>query len=454
VDPIPIVLAGLALAAAAAVQQLAGSTVSDAYGAFKEILRRRLAGRRLTSARCATGGDYATVFEAFARAPAALRPLIKAPEFEALIEERTRTFIGRGHVLAAIDRELADSAGGSGYIIVCGEPGIGKTALAAQLVKTGGHVHHFNVVTQNIRSARQFLQNACAQLIVRYDLGFESLPPDAVVDSGFLVRLLTEAAAQAEATAALPVVVVVDALDEAEDGSLAPGANRLHLPAVLPRGVFFVVTTRDEHDRRLDVERETTIWIREEDPGNSADIVRYVEAFIAEHEGVMKQRMAAWGVAKGDLVAQLVERSEGNFMYLVHVLADIAQGRLDADASRDLHALPHGLQGYYRRHWRHMRAAAPERFEQRQRPVLSVLAVSREPVGLSQLCEWTGLPAGHVRAVLDEWQEFLNEVDRPAGGRAYRLYHRSFGEFLEAEASLRAYHERIAETALAKLTDR
>jgi broad-specificity NMP kinase len=30
--------------------------------------------------------------------------------------------------------------------LVSGDPGIGKTAIAAELVKSGGHVHHFNIL--------------------------------------------------------------------------------------------------------------------------------------------------------------------------------------------------------------------------------------------------------------------------------------------------------------------
>ena len=38
---------------------------------------------------------------------------------------------------------------------------------------------------------------------------------------------------------------------------------------------------------------------------------------------------------------------------------------------------------------------------------------------------------------------------RPAA--RYRIYHRSFAEFLDDEENLRWYHEQIAQTALAKV---
>ena len=79
-----------------------------------------------------------------------------------------------------------------------------------QLVKTRGYVHHFNISLQGITSTADFLGNVCAQLIVRYGLPHAELPDSALKDSGFLVSLLSEAAAK---SAGKPVVVLVNALD-------------------------------------------------------------------------------------------------------------------------------------------------------------------------------------------------------------------------------------------------
>jgi serine/threonine-protein kinase len=94
-----------------------------------------------------------------------------------------------------------------------------------ELVNRHGYVHHFNIGQQDIRSPQAFLSNICAQLIVRYRLNYPVLPPDAAKNSEFLSQLLTEAAAQPQN---VPLVVLVDALDEAEDSGLAPQANRLY----------------------------------------------------------------------------------------------------------------------------------------------------------------------------------------------------------------------------------
>jgi len=133
-------------------------------------------------------------------------------------------------------------------------------------------------------------------------------------------------------------------------------------------------------------------------------------------------------------------------MYLVYVLRDIARGRLTKDSVGAINALPRGLKSYYQRHWREMKAADPDRFTAYQRPVLCFLAISREPVTVAQLAQWTHLERGEITGVIHEWREFLNPDDD-----RYRIYHRSFAEFLEGEENLRYYHEQIVQSALAKI---
>jgi hypothetical protein len=404
-------------------------------------------------------GDFATVYQLFLQAPVALAKQIRAQEFKTLIDERTRNFVGRDFVFRAIDEAFRDADFPSGYILIRGEPGIGKTAFIAQLVKSRGYIHHFNVAPLGIRTADAFLSNVCAQLIVRYGLEHEGLPSDATRDGGFLSRLLEEAAAT---SGKQPIVIAVDALDEAEDVGFASDANRLFLPPSLPPRVFFIVSARNEDDYRLFVSARRDVYLRDNDPRNLDDVGTYIRAYLAREQSRMETRLHEWSVNEGGFVEELTKKSEGNFMYLVHVLRDIASGDLNPTNAQNIASLPQGLMDYYRRHWNQMRSVDEERFLRYQQPVVSLLATAREPVSRTQLLQWTrqvwqrqgwnlrSLNVTAVKDVLTAWREFLNE--ETIGGEArYRVYHASFQRFLSDEVGLLEYHVAISDAAMSKI---
>jgi hypothetical protein len=371
-------------------------------------------------------------------------------DFRPLIDNRTRGFVGRNFVFEGIDAILADREKfPSGYIVVRGEPGVGKTALVSELVKRRGYLHHFNVVQENITSAATFLANACAQLIVRYDLPHTELPPRATADSGFLKQMLAEAAARADGQR---VVLLVDALDEAEVAAVAAGrrkANRLMLPRDLPEGVVLIVTSREMVADELDVDLRQTIDIEDNDPRNLDDVSEYIRRFVGDSTG-MSERVREWGGTDVEFVSALTAKSQGNFMYVKHVLRDIRAGRISRATIDRLDHLPTGLKEYYASHWDAMRRYDEDVFERLFEPVVFHLAVVREPVSVEQLAEWTHLRPAEVRRVVEAWREFLNE-ERRLEGPAYRVYHTSFQDFLSERVDLRRYDARIADHIMRKI---
>jgi hypothetical protein len=240
-------------------------------------------GVEVRDARGVVVANYGQVFQYYGQA-SQLKSVIRSEQFRALVDNRLGTFVGREFVFEKIDRILGGAQGDSGYIVIRGEPGIGKTAVAAALV-IRGYVHHFNIAADNIRTAKQFLEDVCAQLILRYRLPYDTLPQQAGNDSGFLSRLLSEAADAAREHGELPVVIVVDALDEANRSGYRAGVNRLYLPRTLPAGVFMILTTRDEDNIQLVADKQTEIWIHDDDAQNMNDVADYVRGFVAGHPG-------------------------------------------------------------------------------------------------------------------------------------------------------------------------
>src|SRR5687767_5817992 len=156
----------------------------------------------------------------FQATPAQLRR-----SFDSYMADKLKGFVGREFVFNAIDDFIKSNQ--SGYLVIRGDPGIGKTALLAKLINDHGYIHHFNIALQNIRSIRAFLENICLQLISRYSLPYKSLPQHATDDSGFLSQCLDEAASMRQN---YPIVIAVDALDESDRMGLPSTVNSLYLP--------------------------------------------------------------------------------------------------------------------------------------------------------------------------------------------------------------------------------
>jgi hypothetical protein len=354
--------------------------------------------------------------------------------FDALMRDKLRGFVGRQFVFEAVDEFLDPH--GSGYFVIRGVPGIGKTALMAKLINDRGYIHHFNIASQNIRDTRTFLENACAELIARYDLDHDEIPPRAFEDSGFLVQCLSEAAADPKNH---PVVLAIDALDEADRLGMPAAVNLLYLPFSLPEGAYVVATTRPLDDLHLSVAEIRVLDLEADSQGNLQDITTYIESYVEREE--MRARLATWGVSVKQFVAGLRQKSQGNFMYLYYVLPAIEEGRF---VKGTLDELPEGLMAYYQRHWRQMREGNEENFDTIYAPIVCILGVAQEPVTVQQIANWTKLNPGQVRKSIRLWREFLEEEQANEGTR-YRIYHASFQDFLKEQVDLVRYDEMIAD---------
>lgn len=375
------------------------------------------------------GGDYfdSRTYNYFWASPPRLRR-----SFDALITDKIQNFVGRQFVFNALDEFLTDNL--SGYFIIRSAPGMGKTALMAKLVSDRGYIHHFNVASQNIRSPRVFLENICAQLIARYGLPYKTLPRNAGEDSSFLIQCVSDAAAN---VANQPIVIAVDSLDESDRLGLAPSVNSLYLPSYLPQGVYIVITTRPLQDFHLHVMRQKIIDIEPEANENLIDIEAYISNFMIQRG--MQARLRNWKVTADSFKMKISQKSQGNFMYLYHVLPAIAEGRFRKGT---LDELPDGLLAYYQRHWREMRAGKEKEFDTIYAPIVCILGVAQEPVTTDQIAAWTQISPSKVKKSIGDWREFLRE-EKIDNQRQFRIYHSSFQDFLREQVDLKQYHKLI-----------
>ena len=397
-------------------------------------------------------GDYATIFQLFVQPPEDLASYVRARDFQVIVDDRTRSFVGRDFVFDAVDAIIADRDFPSGYIVIQGEPGIGKTAVLSEFIKRRKCVHHLHSAASGIRSPEAFLSNVCAQLLIKYKIK-ERMPARATSDSGYLTGLLAAVTANG---ANRPLIVAIDALDEADR------TQGLSLPPTLPKDVYFVVTMREGTDVTLAVDNSKDIFIRETDPRHRQDVASYIDRFVDEHPDSMPARIAGWKVTRGGFSDVLMTKSEGNFMYLVHVLRDINSGLISPATIVNVQKLPNGLVKYYELHWKEMRSQDTTKFTYYQQPVICLLTTVREPVSQPYLVDWMQwlwadleyqdrMDPAAVKAVIDEWRAFLNVADPDESVPRYRVYHQSLADFVEAKIGTTMYHEAIARRGISKI---
>lgn len=349
-------------------------------------------------------------------------------DFSRLIEGKTQDFVGRKFVFEKVHDFLNNQK--SGYFLVRGDPGIGKTAFLAQLVKSKGYIHHFNTRAEGINKPSDFLTNVCAQLIVAYDLKYTSLSSRTGQDSGFFIQILEQISASLSNDE--KVVIAIDALDEADNQILPTGANVLFLPVMLPPNIYIIATMR-RTQLPLRIECAHEIFdIKQDSETNKADIREYVLQAIKR--GRIQQYIQTQGIDSHSFIEDITLKSQGNFMYLYYVFFEIEYG---AYQNHSLAELPIGLQNYYEDHWRRMRGKNEDAWFTYKLPIIMALTVIEQPISIELLSDYSGIKRrSRIREVLREWEQFLYtdnmEFDRQVKTR-YRLYHASFHDFIAAK---------------------
>ncbi|MDD5266650.1 MAG: hypothetical protein PHO08_05925 [Methylococcales bacterium] len=391
-------------------------------------------------------------------------------DFSKLIEERTRQFTGREWVFNAINYWLNDEKGARVFLLA-GDPGTGKTAIAARVVKIHlgktlsgafsglsqgflAYYHFCQAGQETTLSPLTFVEQLSQALATRYPayrgelekLGSQQFVINSVVtvngpvdknakvvgaDIGTVrIEILGGDArplfdqmvrrplrAFCESHPQESIVILVDSLDEAL--SFNPENNiaqLLRLVGDFPSQVRFLVTCRSKIQRVFDLVGKPALDLIADAPAGLDD----VRAYAASRLNAVPEpgRSAA--------AERIAEKSEGNFLYAYHILNDLE--RLGADLDRALLILPDKLEGVYREFLQRELASTPARWNDVYRPILGLIAVALgEGLTKAQLIGITGLGEDTATDVLTTCEQYLigGETASP-----YRIYHQSFRDFL------------------------
>ncbi len=384
-------------------------------------------------------------------------------DFGPYLYDRRKDFCGREWLFRRIDDWRA---GGDRRraLLITGDPGIGKSAIVAQLVhmNPGGQVlayHCCRADTPETLRPGRFIRGLAGMIATQLDAYAGQLDDPLVEAALGEARCETDPASAFEEGILNPLhrvptpaggvrYILIDALDEAlatRDGSsivtlLSP--SRLDR---LPGWLRVVATTRKDPDvlRRLSGLRAEEI--RADEPNNLDDI----ERFLAHRLGLpgLRERLRVSGTSAGEAILHLRERSGGNFLWTVQALEGLEAGIHDFAR---LDALPPGLTvlytEFFERHFPDDTAFAPAR------QVLEVVTAALEPLTPVTIAAATGLDPDYVLPpLLDRLTPYLPDRD---GRRA--VFHKSFSDWATEIAyprpagrffvSTRRGHERLADS--------
>ena len=307
-----------------------------------------------------------------------------------------------------------------GFVWIEAEAGLGKTAIAAYLVREHGWISHFARLSQGT-SVRAGLLNLAGQLVERF--GLDELAPARMLPERFSTPagfqdLLGHAAARARA-AREKLVLVVDGADEAEspEGMLPWG-----LPQLLPTGVFVIGTYRTGFPPGRCQSKQTVLPIDTRGADNQADVALFLDA--AVRTGVLAERLAESRVPARAFTRQLAERCDGVWLYLRYVLDEVRYGLRHPG---DLSDLPDDLASFYTAHLVEWRKGAE--WSNGLPELLATLAVAREPLTASALARLTHVDEEQV----SRWCDYLLRpfLSATAGEwRRFDVFHASLREFL------------------------
>lgn len=348
-------------------------------------------------------------------------------------------FVGRRYVFKAFEKFINDRNKGEvgGYFSVVGFPGEGKSAIAAHYVTqiNPDCVYHFNWKGK-IHTASQFLENICYQIRSKYP---NSIPPsnDAWGNGLYLESLLFDVSEHFLQPKAELLVIVVDALDEADPLSKSNGTNILKLPDSLPPNVYFFLTQRPtrykeyelEPQNRQDVSFEA-YYLQDVCRRGNDDIREYICQYLNRREtpilanlqGGRITKQNGRNASKNDFVSVLVKASNANFMYVKYILYEFSQGTYQ---SIEPESLPRNLEEYYRDHWNRMQV------ESGLADIVAKIALYHIPPTANDIVKATGRLHQEVLGVLTGWAQFLKKNDDEPTG--YFFYHESYREFLSEQ---------------------
>jgi hypothetical protein len=384
-----------------------------------------------------------------------LKPVVSDFAADARIQKLLeKKLTGRAWLFEAVEKWRTAADRNSRIFWMMGTPGFGKSFFAAHLAHFYGRgtvigVHFCAYDKPDHRSAPRIIRTLAFQLATRlpdYRKLLLTLPEIAELDrkqtaAELFDYLLANPLKLTITGGRERLLIVIDALDEAGGG----GRNELvemlarHAPS-LPDWIGLVVTSRPESDVRAPLQGLNPFVLDTATEANRADLREYLRHELAPQ---LQPRPDA-----DRLVEQILEKSEGVFLYAERFCDDVQRGHLSLDHPDQF---PQGLGGIFFQ-WFQRQFPDLEKFRKNVRPGLRAILAAREP-----------LPVEILQRLFNWQDEELRDFTRPLGSlfpvakevdnEVIKPYHKSIPDWLADESKAGAFFVSVKEghRTLAKL---
>ena len=407
--------------------------------------------------------------------------------FEDDIKKLTQYFTGRDWLFKDIDNWLKNKKDDR-FFLLTGEPGVGKSAIAAQLTQIPNidiTAYHFcrDRDVETVRPER-ILRSLAAQLAekipeygealaksikpnllqIQANIDIKSVsnsqiravyienlnPSDPENELDILIRApfveLQKMYAKKQQQPPNSVVILINSLDEAVNTT---GTNIVKLLAKLsksdlPDWVRFVLTSRRGGEVAQELKELKPYDLEQTSKENLDDVEEYIQERVKQPQlqEVLQKNQSTQSI--NQIIKRIAELANGNFLYTKLLLDDIEAKRQSLD---DLSALPKTINDIYHRWLMRLK----EKWEERYQPILGIMTVAQEPLTEKQLVNFTGIDSEYLHNSLPEVVQFLNEVKPKENNSTYAIFHRSLRDYLLEESDKffgiapQKHHSRIIE---------
>lgn len=376
-----------------------------------------------------------------------LKPVVSDFAADARIQKLLeKKLTGRAWLFEAVEKWRTAADRSSRIFWMMGLPGFGKSFFAAHLAHFYGRgtvigVHFCAYDKPDHRSAPRIIRTLAFQLATRlpdYRKLLLTLPEIKELDSKQTAAelfdyLLANPLKLSITGGRERHLIVIDALDEAGGG----GRNELvemlarHAPS-LPDWIGLVVTSRSESDVRAPLQGLKPFVLDTANEKNRDDLRKHLRDELATQ---LQCRPDA-----NRLVEQILEKSEGVFLYVEGFCEDVRKGYYSLDRPEKF---PQGLgEKFFFDFQRYFPDV--EQYEQKLEPMLGAILAAREPLPVELLQKLFGWRETEFR----KWLRKLGSLfpaTTESGNEVIKPHHKSLADWLVDESKAGQYFVGIVE---------